>query len=214
MTEVKVDCEKLSDCLENGLDPKGVSSFRRLSLRMPRCGLVATAINLHLKGRGVNTEAVVSEPDLSFDPFMQHWVSLVKDDLESPLLIDGTYGQFLKYKGYEIPYDYILNTDLFPEARVVAFRLSEREAAVRDIARMALRFPPMERELLDRLGCIEGAEPGYDWIPNATTEEAVAAAIGPIWNPDNFYQAELNSVTMLQAEALSKYIDDDAIVIE
>lgn len=211
MCAVEVDCEKLAESIEDGLDSFHASNFRKLYLRLPGfCGYISTAIDLHLKERGIPSETALSKPNLPFHQSMEHVVTLVNDKPENPLLIDATYGQFLRYTGYDIAYDNLLGRDIYPRERVVAFRFDERAEAVRDIAKAALKFRGIEQDLIMELGF----RPGEDWIPEITTEQQMTEVLDPIWNSDNFNSHVLSGEAKSKAAILSKYISKNAFKIE
>jgi hypothetical protein len=209
MSKVEVDCERLAQGLENGLDPSGFSCFRELYLRLPMCGLVSTAVMLYMREQGVQAEMVISEPKLPFDPCMEHVMVAVPDQPETPFLIDATFGQFLQYTGYDIAYQHITKQQIYPHERVIAFGASERLKIVSGIAKSALKFRDIEYDLITGVGY----EWGHDWIPEIKTEQELVQAIEPIWNSANFHPYEADKATLCQGRKLSKFISKNAVTL-
>lgn len=211
---VDVDCEKLADGIERGfypgLEPPYESHFKRLQLRQAMCGIASASVQAHLDTIGVPSRLLITRPNLPFDRGMEHVIVSIDDDPNDSLVIDPTYSQFLKYTGYDIAYEYISKSQVYPPERIIAFRTSERLAIVKNIARIALGFRDIKEDLVLRTGF----EWGEDWLPKVTTQEEMVKCLEPIWNPTNFNSFTPNTKTLHDAKDIGKYIDQGAITIE
>lgn len=199
---VNIDGEKLARALENGLDPYELSFFRGLLLGFPRCGEVATILKTYAQDMGYSAETVISKPNLKFDPNLEHVMTVIHDQPGNSLIVDPTWGQFLYYIGYDNAYDKLTGRQVFPDysEQIMTYRMSDRSEAVRKFARSAFMFKQAEQNLIDEVVPVDidgdRISLGVNWLPGLETEEQLAEAFDPIWDPSNFSPFEASGVML------------------
>jgi len=159
MANIEVDREKLEYGLEKGISHSGTiydALDPKIVLRYAACGLVSAAIYQYLQEQGIESTQYISTPRLSFDPKMRHVVPAIEVD-DNPMVLDGSYSQFLRYAGLDKSYELITGESGYPEEKVAIFRFSAQELFVSWMADAALRFQAQAAPLKDLPKVDEGS---------------------------------------------------------
>ena len=132
MAELAIDYEKLEYGLTKGIGKTSTiyaSVDEANRLRITPCGMVSTALHYYCLKQGLKSQLLICSPQLSFDPEMQHCLSVVNVDKKSTAL-DACYSNLLCYSG--IQYSYIMEKqfDPFPREKLISFNLNETETYI------------------------------------------------------------------------------------
>ncbi len=204
--KVSVDTEKLTRGLEAGVSEARIVSpdFPRDDiLRIMPCGLVASAISEYLKKEDIPHQLVISEPDLWFEPDMRHVFPIVGANPNSSVVVDAAYSQFLDFTGINTLNTTQLDADLFPEKKILDFRLQELDETVDWLALWAEAFRQVEPYFAN-------AKPGP--LSNVSNQ-AIRVSFSKIWNPHNLSPWHPPQHVIKDGRAVSKSIPSGAIAI-
>lgn len=183
MQVLKIDYEKLAFGLERGIGNTR-TIFASLEpherLRITPCGLVSSAIHAYATRQGIDSMLAISNPQLDFDPKMQHVIPLLGHPDHTPTVVDASPSQFLTYVGLNIAYTKCIEEDVFPEEKVIGFKLDEREHIVQWLTTAATVFQKINRRPRDHLERQLGVGPLSDASP-----ATIQAVYDKIWHPKN-----------------------------
>lgn len=212
--QVNIDPEKLAFGLQRGLGRVEDAAFdyftipKDYRLRMPMCGLVSLAIQEYMRSLGVSTDLYSSSPKLPFDPALEHVVPLIDMDGGDPLVVEGTFSQFLDYVGLNWSYEIHSGERAFPEEKIMSFRLSESDVLVEWLTRLSTEFQARNTHPTNEYGPDVGRGP----LALASADE-IRNAYSAIWNPDNFSEWEPTASTIAAGKKVACYIPKRAIEV-
>jgi hypothetical protein len=195
--------ELLASSLEEGLGEidwlcERINPHMRLRM-VGVCGLVSAAIAEHIEG----SRLVVSQPELSVDPTMNHVVAIVPTD-ENQLMIDASYTQFLSYAGLTPGYIHHGGVDTFPKEKIAAFEYGRQHNVVKQLTRSA-------RIAID--GYVAPDDKYYN--PRVEfksfTDDEIHEQYDAIWNPKFFTDFSISHEQKVLAERLASYIPSHAL---
>ncbi len=184
MSKISVDIEKLTYGLEKGIGKTRTpfaSIEREQRLRITACGLVSSAIHAYALREGIPSRLVISNPNLPFDPEMQHVVPLLGESEDNPTAVDASPSQFFTYVGLILAYERATGETLFPPEKILSFELAERQLIVEWLTGAAVRFQKINRRPKGKYGFELGDGPLAD-----SSETTIRAAYAKIWDPANF----------------------------
>ncbi|MBI4033471.1 hypothetical protein HY379_00550 [Candidatus Saccharibacteria bacterium] len=211
MPEVIVDKEKLAYGLERGIehtDTIFVEIPRKYILRGTPCGLVTSGIHEYTEAVGIPSKRVISTPDWSFDPELQHTFPLIGGDTENAVVVDASYSQFFTYIGLPWGYELATGTKEFPDDKILTFRLSERDVIAGWMSKVAVEFQGRnvhpEGVFSEDLGVGPLAEASHEEI-NAVYSRIWEPALSEPWLPPER--------VVKHGTVVANYIPKDAITI-
>ena len=203
---VSIDTEKLAFGLERGILDSS-TMYRHAPqdaiLRIAPCGLVSAAISRYLTHEDISHTLMISRPELSCDPKMQHVFPVVGEGQ----IIDASYSQFFDYVGITVAYEVASQKRFYPIEKVIDFPFSERETIAEWMAGIACRFA---REN----GCIEQ---GWRTVGNGPLRKVIKTAIqatySSIWNPSSCDVWLPPDYAEHDGEDIARHIPKDAIIV-
>lgn len=209
-----IDYEKLAFGLERGIgrvEDDYVDYWaipKRYRLRTRTCELASIAIQENLRQQGVHSEVKIGNLPVPIDKETKHVVTVLGEKDSDLTAIDATCSQLLGMVGLSWSYEHFSRKKVFPEKKIVVFRVSERAIVAKWLANVSAQFQTINTHPLNE----EGEDIGAGPLANATVAE-LEEAYAAVWDPRTLRTWQAGEATVQTGRHISSYIPTGAIAV-
>ena len=196
MSELFVKSEILADGLKRGISKTSTifsSLADRDKLRGSPCGLVSSAIHQYLVSSGLRSRLLISTPELTCDPTMQHVFPVVSCPSGKEIVIDASYSQFLGFVGLSYSYEECTNSKEFPKEEIIDFPLAASGIVAEWLTSVAVRFQRKNSHPINKWGIDAGGgplEPAHHTVIYDSYSRIWSSANVTEWSPPDYVIAD------------------------